>query len=158
MGREILTEAAFNTAHRGSHLGAGSNGKVDRRRLVALDEDQCSGQQQGQGGEGGEDGGLAHLAPRNETEATLQRMLGEVLGIQNAPILERFIHLGGTSPLVTRFGYMASSHFKISLKFRDLQRYSTIASMAEHIILSTQARPAQSPLASRPVQRALLTP
>ena len=91
-------------------------------------------------------------------QATLQRMLGEVLGMQNPAILERFIHLGGTSPLVTRFGYMASSHFKISLKFRDLQRYSTIASMAEHIILSTQARPSQNPLASRPVQRALLTP
>ncbi|WP_338868507.1 amino acid adenylation domain-containing protein [Myxococcus stipitatus] len=99
------------------------NGKVDRRALPVPDV-----------GLRAVDDPL--VAPRTETEATLLAIWREVLGLESLGVMDDFFAVGGHSLLATRILSRANAVFEVDLPLRALFEYTTVAGLAERIILA----------------------
>ncbi|WP_342379995.1 amino acid adenylation domain-containing protein [Myxococcus stipitatus] len=99
------------------------NGKVDRRALPVPDA-----------GLRAVDDPL--VAPRTETEATLLAIWREVLGLESLGVMDDFFAVGGHSLLATRILSRANAAFEVELPLRALFEHTTVAGLAERIILA----------------------
>ncbi|WP_370644037.1 amino acid adenylation domain-containing protein [Myxococcus sp. RHSTA-1-4] len=99
------------------------NGKVDRRALPAPDA-----------GLRAVDDPL--VAPRTETEAALLAIWREVLGLESLGVMDDFFAVGGHSLLATQIISRANAAFQVELPLRALFEHTTIAGLAERIVLA----------------------
>jgi acyl carrier protein len=96
------------------------NGKVDRRRLPAIEagvEEERSGR----------------LAPRTATEQRLAAIWSQVLGTAAVGARDNFFDLGGHSLLLLRVHAQLREHFDLDIPLIDLFRFTTIESLASHL-------------------------
>ncbi|UAA39459.1 amino acid adenylation domain-containing protein [Paraneptunicella aestuarii] len=96
-----------------------ANGKVDRRKLAAMDVSAESD--------------ADYVAPRNQTEYTLVGIWSEVLKLapENIGINDSFFDLGGNSLLVTQVIAKIHSQLDIKIPMKALFSANTIAGVAE---------------------------
>ena len=99
------------------------NGKVDRRALPAPDATLRA-----------VDDPL--VAPRTETEAALLAIWREVLGQESLGVMDDFFGVGGHSLLATQIISRANATFQVELPLRALFEHTTIAGLAERIVLA----------------------
>ncbi|NVJ28136.1 non-ribosomal peptide synthetase, partial [Myxococcus sp. AM011] len=99
------------------------NGKVDRRALPAPDA-----------GLRAVDDPL--VAPRTETEAALLAIWREVLGLESLGVLDDFFAVGGHSLLATRILSRMNATFQVEVPLRALFEHTTVAALAERIVLA----------------------
>ena len=99
------------------------NGKVDRRALPAPDA-----------GLRAVDDPL--VAPRTETEAALLAIWREVLGLESLGVLDDFFAVGGHSLLATRILSRLNATFQVEVPLRALFEHTTVAALAERIVLA----------------------
>ncbi len=79
----------------------------------------------------------AYVAPRNETEATLAGLCGELLGLAQVGVEDNFFELGGHSLMATQLLSRVRERFQVEIPLRSLFENPTVAHMAE-IIDSTR--------------------
>ena len=104
-----------------------ANGKVDRKALPAPEFSR-------------ESLSTEYLAPRNENEERLAKIVMELLHIERAGVHDNFFELGGHSLLATQLISRIREEFEVELPLRRLFETPTIAGLAEAII-STEATP-----------------
>ena len=96
------------------------NGKVDQRALPAPQRGVYVAR-------------TAYIAPRTATEAELERIWVNVLGVEQIGVHDNFFELGGHSLLATQVVSRVSDVFQIELPLRQLFETPTVAGMAEAI-------------------------
>ncbi len=122
-----------------------SNGKVDKRALLALPLDILSA--------------VTYVAPMTDTEKQLAALWSEVLQIpvQQIGLKENFFELGGHSLLLMRLLTKIREMWKIELALKSIFGVNTLAEMAKIIdqnlgrvlslpVLTSQIRPEHIPL------------
>ncbi len=98
-----------------------SSGKVDRRALPASDQIRS-------------DLGAGFVAPRNETETTLARIVAAVLQLERIGIHDSFFELGGHSLLALQLIARIREAFAVALPLPALYRAPTVALLAEAVL------------------------
>jgi amino acid adenylation domain-containing protein len=94
------------------------SGKLDRHSLALLTADPASTTDD------------ARVAPRTQTEQTLERIWREVLEVEQIGIRDHFFDLGGHSLLATRLTSRISDAFGIDLALRTVFEHATIEELA----------------------------
>ncbi|RSS53665.1 condensation domain-containing protein, partial [Streptomyces sp. WAC06614] len=116
------------------------NGKIDKRALPSVEMSAASGASGGR-------------APRNELEALVGTLVGEVLG-SAAPLSmdDSFFDLGGHSLLAARLIHRIGSTLGVTLTLRDVFQHPTPAALARRITEASgrPALPAPARATSRP--------
>ena len=108
-----------------------ASGKVDRRRLPALDE--ARGERVG--------GGQQYLAPRSLAEKILCDVWGEVLGLEQVGVHDNFFTLGGDS--IRSIQVMSRAKERgLSFSIQKLFQHQTIAQLAGELKVNEEALPA----------------
>ncbi|MDY7093718.1 MAG: amino acid adenylation domain-containing protein [Acidobacteriota bacterium] len=119
------------------------NGKVDRKALPAPDEDPAAAQR-------------SYAAPRNETEALLAEIWGQVLGLPRVGVEDNFFELGGDSILSIQITARAN-RAGIGITARQLFEHPTVAGLATAAEGTPVSVAEQGPVTGRvpltPVQR-----
>jgi amino acid adenylation domain-containing protein len=97
-----------------------ANGKVDRRALPVPEAGRM---------------GLAegYVGPRNDTEAKLAGIWGEVLGLEPVGIHDNFFELGGHSLLAVQVITRVRNVFKVELPLKSLFAAPTVATLSEQL-------------------------
>ena len=93
------------------------NGKVDRKALP-----------QPEGGSG-----VAYVAPRNKTEAVVEKIWSEVLGIKKIGIDDNFFELGGHSLKGTVVISRIQKELNAEFPLRELFKTPTVAGISEYL-------------------------
>ena len=96
------------------------NGKLDRRRLAALDRDQ---RQQA----------IAFVAPHSLTEQTLAAIWADLLAVERVGAQDHFFELGGHSLLATQLVSRIDEAFQIRLPLQHILQTPTLAELARSI-------------------------
>ena len=99
------------------------NGKVDHRRLPAVDSSAITTGQQ-------------FVAPRHDTDRQLAAIWQAVLGLDSVSIADGFFELGGNSLLATQVMTRIRDTFGVDLPLRTLFEVNTIEGISD-IILAT---------------------
>jgi amino acid adenylation domain-containing protein len=99
------------------------SGKVDRKAL-ALREVAVARRE--------------YVAPRNETEAALANICGELLGVERVGVEENFFELGGHSLLATKLISRIRDQFHLELPLRVLFESPTVSGLAAAILQMQQ--------------------
>lgn len=73
-----------------------------------------------------------YLAPRNQIEETLAAIWQELLGIDQIGVHDNYFELGGDSLNALRV-ILKANQLEIRLNFHQMQKYQTIAQIAEHL-------------------------
>lgn len=81
-------------------------------------------------GDGGPDAGDDHVAPRNDLEAALARLWGEVLGARQVSVEQDFFELGGNSLVAVQLIALIRKKIGVRLPMRSLFQVPTVAGMA----------------------------
>jgi acyl carrier protein len=90
-----------------------------------------------------------YVAPRNEIEATIAVIWGELLGIAPVGIHDNFFELGGHSLLATQVISRVRVAFRVEIPLHELFAMPTIAGMAAHIKEAQKVvRALQTPLSA----------
>ncbi len=92
------------------------NGKIDRKGLKERSD--------------ADTGTADHVAPRNETEANLAQIWGEILGNDKLSIHDNFFALGGHSLLAMQIVSRILKTFERAISLRDFFEAATIAEQA----------------------------
>jgi amino acid adenylation domain-containing protein len=95
-----------------------SNGKLDRRALPVPDERSDLDD---------------YVAPRNEMEERMAKIMGELLKVDRVGIQDNFFDLGGHSLLATQFVSRLREAFQVELPLSSLFEVATIAGLSEVI-------------------------
>ncbi len=100
----------------------------------------------------------AYVAPRNETEATLAGLCGELLGLAQVGVEDNFFELGGHSLLATKLISRIRERFQVEIPLRSLFEHPTVSGLAEaveqaRLVADRPQAPAIVPL-SRDARRA----
>lgn len=103
------------------------NGKVDRKALPALSNDQLAVK-------------VEYVAPRTPEEETIARICAEALDIERVGVHDNFFDLGGNSLIATRLIFQLQEHFQVRLPLVRLFESPTIAGLAA-AIADAQASP-----------------
>lgn len=111
------------------------NGKLDRRSLPIPDFATLAASP-------------ADAHPQTETQAELQHIWQEVLGLQSIGLHDDFFEIGGHSLLATRVVARVRQRFHIDLPLRDLFDAPTIAGLSERLQSAAHAGD-EPPLAPR---------
>jgi ubiquinone/menaquinone biosynthesis C-methylase UbiE/acyl carrier protein len=98
-----------------------ANGKLDRRALPAPDG-------------GRPDRAGSYVAPRDEVEALIAALWGEVLGVARVGARDNFFELGGHSLLATRLVSRLRDAFGIDLPLKALFEAPTVEGIAASLI------------------------
>ncbi|WP_341720548.1 amino acid adenylation domain-containing protein [Micromonospora sp. FIMYZ51] len=93
-----------------------AHGKVDRRALPPPDEDDTAKE--------------VYVAPRTETEQTLCRLIGGVLGLDRVGLQDNFFNLGGHSLLATRLNLRVKKETGADLSLQLILTAATVAELA----------------------------
>jgi acyl carrier protein len=118
-----------------------SNNKVDRRALPPPE-----------GGMGVRE--VEFVAPRNEQEQQLAKIVSDLLSIEQVGVYDNFFDLGGHSLLATQFISRVRDTFGTEMPLRVLFEKPTVAELAMEIdILKASSAPAAAPPAIRRVSR-----
>ncbi len=100
-----------------------------------------------------------YVAPRTPTEATLARIVAEVLGVSRVGVRDNFFSLGGDSILSIQV-VSTARQAGLRLTSRDVFEYQTVASLAARATTRTAERIDQGPVSGEvpltPIQRWLL--
>ncbi len=99
------------------------NGKVDRQALPAPEQRREA---------------AALLPPRSELESRVAEAWRSVLALTDVGVHDNFFDLGGSSLLLYRV-YAQLRLLRPDLRMVDLFRYTTIATLAEHLGAQTSA-------------------
>lgn len=116
-----------------------TNGKIDRNALPAPGPDT-------------DEQGRQFTAPRNETEAQLASIWGEVLQLKSISVHDNFFTLGGHSLLAIQVISRVRSKFAIELPLRSLFENPTIAELSPVIEAGRGNISVEMPI--KPVDRA----
>ncbi|MEU8110193.1 SDR family NAD(P)-dependent oxidoreductase [Nonomuraea muscovyensis] len=96
-------------------------------------------------GDGGPGTGDDHVAPRNDLEAVLAQLWGEVLGARQVSVEQDFFELGGNSLVAVQLIALIRKKVGVRLPMRSLFQVPTVAGMAalvEELRTSTDTTPA----------------
>ena len=96
------------------------NGKVDRRRLAALVEEERTPVEE-------------HVAPRTPVEEMLAGLWAELLSLPRVGIHQSFFEIGGHSLLATRLVSRVREAFGVEVPLRRLFDQPTVAGLAESL-------------------------
>lgn len=96
------------------------NGKIDKKALPKPD--------------GRDESEVAYVAPRNETEASLAKIWGEVLGLGKIGVQDLFFDVGGNSLLATQVISRVRSEFQVDIPLSALFEQPTVEAMALYIL------------------------
>ncbi|WP_062393756.1 non-ribosomal peptide synthetase [Gordonia phthalatica] len=99
-----------------------SSGKVDRRRLPAAEIAE-----------------VAYVPPANDTEATIAAVFAEVLGLDEASVVESFFDLGGNSLAATRVAARVSAALDADVSVRDLFEAPSVRELAATVVVGSGA-------------------
>lgn len=102
------------------HLGQmplTSNGKINRKALPAPD--------------GSVKTGVEYVAPQNEVEERLVKLLTDLLEIKQIGVHDKFFEIGGDSIKIVILTSKVNSEFQANLKVQDLFKYNTISKLAK---------------------------
>ncbi|RFT63252.1 amino acid adenylation domain-containing protein, partial [Bacillus clarus] len=94
------------------------NGKIDRKALLALDEQSMS---------------VSSVSPRTPVEELIASVWSQVLGIENIGAQDSFFELGGHSLLATQVVSRLQEVFQIELPVRELFEYPTVETLAKRL-------------------------
>jgi acyl carrier protein len=94
-----------------------ANGKIDRKNLPDLDQDEAGAQQ-------------AYVAPRNPTEEKIARLWKDLLGVEQVGVYDNFFNLGGNSLNASLLLHRIHDVFEIELMLSQLFEATTIADVA----------------------------
>ncbi len=97
------------------------NGKVDRRAVAALPEEETTGRAEG------------YQPPRGATEEILAGMWARLLSVRQVGAHDNFFELGGHSLLATRAVSWVREAFGVELALRSLFELPTVAGLADLI-------------------------
>ncbi|MEO1373456.1 MAG: amino acid adenylation domain-containing protein [Cyanobacteria bacterium J06635_10] len=97
------------------------NGKIDRRQLPVPEYHP--------------ELAVSFVAPRTPTEEMLAGIWADVLGVEQVGIHDNFFELGGHSLLATQVITRLSEAFSVELPLRSLFENSTIAQLAEVVVV-----------------------
>ncbi len=81
---------------------------------------------------------VEYIAPRNEVERTLARIMQESLGLDQVGIHDSFFDLGAHSVLIAQIQNKLQNALDREVSVVDLFQYPTIASLAEHLSQSSE--------------------
>ncbi|MEO0424966.1 MAG: amino acid adenylation domain-containing protein [Pseudomonadota bacterium] len=95
-----------------------SRGKLDRRRLLALDPGRGSSE-------------TSYVAPRNELEAIVAASFAQVLSVDRVGIADDFFDLGGHSLLATRVIADLEEKLGFTIELRTLFQATTVTDLAD---------------------------
>ncbi|BAN48812.1 non-ribosomal peptide synthase/polyketide synthase [Metapseudomonas resinovorans] len=95
-----------------------ANGKLDRKRLPALDIGQSQG---------------AFQAPRNELEDSLAGIWREVLKVERVGVTDNFFELGGHSLLATQIASRVQKTLQRNVPLRAMFECATVEELARYI-------------------------
>lgn len=109
-------------------LPLNTNGKVDRRQLIALWEDRSPAVPVG------------YVAPRNALETAVANLWSELLQQKQLGALDNFFELGGDSLLATQLMARVREQFQVEVPLRSLFQSPTVETIANAIAegLATQ--------------------
>jgi acyl carrier protein len=79
-----------------------------------------------------------YVAPRNEIEAALANICGELLGVERVGVEENFFELGGHSLLATKLISRIRDQFHLELPLRVLFESPTVSGLAAAILQMQQ--------------------
>jgi phthiocerol/phenolphthiocerol synthesis type-I polyketide synthase E len=74
-----------------------------------------------------------HVAPRNELEAAIARLWGEVLGGEEISVTDNFFELGGNSLVAVQLIALVRQEFGVRLPMRSLFEYPTVEGAAAKV-------------------------
>ncbi|HWB93270.1 MAG TPA: amino acid adenylation domain-containing protein, partial [Puia sp.] len=111
-----------------------ANGKVDRRRLPALDRQKDLSDE-------------AYKAPRTETERRLSEIWSDVLGKERIGVTDNFFSLGGHSLKATRLASQLHRVFGVRVEFHELFNHTILEEQALLIDRTRQDQFSGIPLA-----------
>lgn len=112
-------------------LPLSANGKVDRSALPSPDIFI-------------QESAVNYVAPQNDVEQTIAAVWQEVLNLEKIGVNDNFFEVGGNSLLITKIYSQLKNILPNKLEpisLVDLFKYSTIRSLAKHVIQSRQALP-----------------
>ncbi|MEW6735712.1 MAG: amino acid adenylation domain-containing protein, partial [Acidobacteriota bacterium] len=100
------------------------NGKVDRRALLALEEDRSP---------------LIHeyVAPRNEIETVIAGIWAEVLKLERVGVYDNFFELGGHSLLIIKATVRINEAFQVDIALPTIFESPTVAEFSEYMLRSS---------------------
>jgi len=96
------------------------NGKVDRKALPALSNDQLAVKAE-------------YVAPRTAEEEAIAKICAEALNIECVGVHDNFFDLGGNSLVATRLVFQLQEHFQVKLPLVRLFESPTVAGLAAAI-------------------------
>jgi amino acid adenylation domain-containing protein len=96
------------------------NGKVDRKALPALSNDQLAVKAE-------------YVAPRTAEEEAIAKICAEALKVQRVGVHDNFFDLGGNSLVATRLVFQLQEHFQVKLPLVRLFESPTVAGLAAAI-------------------------
>src|ERR1043166_885512 len=99
-----------------------TNGKIDRRALLAIDALADNGME-----------AVAYAAPRTPTEEILCGIWAEVLGLERVGVDEDFFALGGHSLLATQVVARARAAFGLEVALRAVFESPTVEALAREV-------------------------
>ncbi|MBN1204929.1 MAG: amino acid adenylation domain-containing protein [Myxococcaceae bacterium] len=102
-------------------LPLGPNGKVDRARLLALEDEATEGAR------------AVYRPPSTQDERNLAALWMQVLGVERPGLEDDFFALGGHSLLATRLVSRIQERFGVSLPLRALFEHTTLGALAAHL-------------------------
>ncbi|HXO20693.1 MAG TPA: amino acid adenylation domain-containing protein, partial [Thermoanaerobaculia bacterium] len=100
------------------------------------------------GGAAVDEGRAGYLAPRNEVEEGVARLVGEMLGIPRVGIHDDVFELGGSSLMAVQLGSRLRQRFAVELSSNFLLEASTVAALAE--LIQARQGPAGAAAGPRP--------
>ncbi len=107
-------------------LPLGASGKIDRKRLAAIET-------------GLEAEARTYTAPRGPEEEAVVAAFSEVLGVEVVGAHENFFELGGHSLLATRLVSRIRSTLRVELPLRDVFEHPTVAGLATRVRAARQS-------------------
>ena len=119
-----------------------SSGKVDRRALRALE--LVPGEPPADASDTG-----ARLAPRNQTERTLEALWAAALGVPAVGVRDNFFAVGGRSLLAAQLMAQVEARFGVRLPLQRLFQQPTVEGLAAAVDEAVAARSAGRPLPAR---------
>nr|WP_158090035.1 MULTISPECIES: phosphopantetheine-binding protein [unclassified Pseudomonas] len=96
-----------------------TNGKLDRKALPAI---EIGGQHS-----------QAYLAPRDELEAVLAGIWGDVLKAERVGVHDNFFELGRHSLLATQIASRVQKQLQLNVPLRAMFECSTVEELAEYV-------------------------
>lgn len=101
-------------------LPLNSNGKVDRKALLARNDEVCNTSE--------------YKAPRNEVDKKIASIWEEILGVENIGIKDDFYDIGGNSLKLTKLAYILEQNFNINAKIQEMVKMRSVEDISDFVV------------------------